>query len=48
MLKKGIDDLLLLAHKFLTLLEAVRLALDVDDGAVVQDAVVTSAKTSFH
>ncbi len=39
MLKKGIDDLLFLAHKFLALLEAVRLALDVNDGAVVQDTV---------
>ncbi len=39
MLKKGIDDLLFLAHKILALLEAVRLALDVNDSAVVQDAV---------
>ena len=39
MIKKGIDDSLLLAHKFLALLEAVRLALDVNDSAVMQDAV---------
>ncbi len=39
MIKKGIDDVLLLAHKFLALFEAVRLALDVNDGAVVQDTV---------
>ena len=39
MLKKCVYDLLLLAHKFLALLQTVRLALDVDDSAVVQDAV---------
>ncbi len=39
MIKKGIDDLLLLTHKFLALFEPVGLALDVNDGAVVQDTV---------
>ncbi len=39
MVKKGIDDLLFLAHKFLALLETVRLALDINDGAVMQDSV---------
>lgn len=39
LLKKCAYDLLLLAHKFLALLQTVRLALDVDDSAVVQDAV---------
>ncbi len=39
MLKNGIDDLQFPTYKFLALLEPVRLALDVDDGAVVQDAV---------
>ncbi len=39
MVKKGIDDLLFPAHKFLAFLESVRLALDVNDGAVVQDTV---------
>ena len=39
LLKKSVHDLLFLAHKFLALLQAVRLALDVDDGAVMQDTV---------
>ena len=30
---------MLLAHKFLALLQAVRLTLDVDNGAVMQDTV---------
>lgn len=37
--KKRVDDLLLLLHKFLSLLEPVRLALDVNRSAVMQDAV---------
>ncbi len=39
MLKKSVHDLLLLAHKFLAFFQTVRLALDVDNGAVMQDAV---------
>ena len=39
MLKKSVHDLLFLAHKFLALLQAVRLALDVNDGAVMQDTI---------
>ena len=39
LLKKSVHDLLLLAHKFLTFLEAVRLALDVNNGAVMQDTI---------
>jgi len=39
LLKKGIDDLLLLAHKFLALFEPVGFALAVNDGTVGQDAV---------
>ena len=31
--------MLLLAHKFLAFFESVRLALDVDDGAVMQDTI---------
>ena len=42
MLKKGIDKLLFLTHKFLAFLEAVRLTFDVNDGAVVQDTVQDS------
>ena len=38
-MKKSIHDLLLLAHKFISLFEAVRFALDVNDGAVMQDAI---------
>lgn len=37
--KERIDDLLLLLHKFLSLLEPVRLALDMNDTAVVQNPV---------
>ena len=39
MLKKSVHDLLLLAHKFLAFLETVRLAFDVNNGAVMQDAI---------
>ena len=39
MLEKRVHNLLLLAHKFLALLQAVRLALDVNNSAVMQDAV---------
>ena len=39
LLKKSVHDLLLLAHKFLAFFEAVRLALDVNNGAVMQDTV---------
>ena len=39
MLKKSVHDLLLLAHKFLAFFQTVRLALDVNDSAVMQDAV---------
>ena len=42
MLKKRVNDLLLLAHKFLSLFEAVRLALDINDGAVMQNAIEDS------
>ena len=37
--EKSVDDLLFLAHKFLALLQAVRLALDVNDSAVMQDTI---------
>ena len=37
--KKSVHDLLLLAHKFLSLLEPVRLTFDVDHSAVMQDTV---------
>ena len=36
MLKKSVHDLLFLAHEFLAFLQAVRLTLDVDNGAVMQ------------
>lgn len=39
MLKKSVHNLLFLAYKFLSPLEAVGLALDVNNGAVMQDAV---------
>ena len=42
MLKKGIDNLLFLAHKFLAFLETIRLAFDVDDSAVMQDTIEDS------
>ena len=37
--KKSVDDLLFLAHEFLTFFQTVRLALDVDHGAVMQNAI---------
>ena len=37
--KKCIDDLLFLMHKFLAFFQPVRLTLDVDHGAMMQDAV---------
>ena len=37
--KKRVHNLLFLAHKFLALLQTVGLALNVDDGAVMQNAV---------
>lgn len=39
MLKKNVDDLLFLAHEFLASLQAVRLALDADGGAVMRNAI---------
>ena len=39
LLKKSVHDLLLLAHKFLAFLEAVRLAFDVDHSTVMQDTI---------
>ena len=42
LLKKSVHDLLLLAHKFLSLFESVRFALDVNDGAVMQDTIEDS------
>ena len=39
LLKKGVDDLLFLAHKFLAFLEAIRFALDVNDSAVMQNTI---------
>jgi len=39
LLKKSIDDVLLLLHVFLALLEAVAFAFDVDDGAVMKHTV---------
>ena len=39
LLKKSIYDLLFLAHKFLALLQAVRLALNVNHSAVMQDTI---------
>ena len=42
LLKKSVHDLLFLAHKFLSFLETVRLALDVNHGAVMQDTVQDS------
>ena len=36
MLKKSVHDLLFLTHKFLAFFQAVRLTLDVDNGAVMQ------------
>ena len=42
LLKKSVHDLLLLAHKFLAFLETVRLAFDVNNGAVMQDTIQDS------
>ena len=42
MFKKSVHDLLLLTHKFLSLFEAVRFTLDVNDGAVVQNTIQDS------
>ena len=39
LLKKRIDDLLFLVHKFLAFFLAVRLAFDVDHGAAMQNAI---------
>ena len=39
LLKKGVDNLLFLTHKLLTFLEAIRLAFDVNNGAVMQDTI---------
>ena len=39
MLKKSVNDLLFLAHKFLAFFKAIGLALDVDRRAVMQDTV---------
>ena len=39
LLKKSVDDLLFQAHEFLAILETARFAPDVDDGAVMQDAI---------
>ena len=39
LLKKGIDNLLFLTHKFLAFLKAIRFALDVNDSAVMQDRI---------
>ena len=42
MLKKSVYDLLFLAHEFLALLQAIRLALDVDHGTMMQNTVQDS------
>ena len=39
LLKKSVHDLLFLTHKFLAFFQAVRLTLDVDNGAVMRDAI---------
>ena len=39
LLKKSVHDLLFLTHKFLAFFQAVRLTLDVDNSAVMQDTV---------
>ena len=39
LLKKSVHDLLFLTHKFLAFFQAVRLTLDVDNGAVMQDTI---------
>jgi len=40
--EKGVYNMLFLAHKLLALFEAIALALDVDNGAMMQDAVKDS------
>lgn len=42
LLKKSVHDLLFLAHKFLAFFQAVRLTLDVDNGAVMQYTIQNS------
>ncbi len=42
MLKKSVHDLLFLTHKFFAFFQPVRLALDVDNGAVMQDTIQNS------
>ena len=42
MLKKSVHDLLFLAHKFFSFFETVRLAFDVNNGAVMEDTVQDS------
>ena len=39
LLKKSVHDLLFLTHKFLAFFQTVRLALDVNDSAVMQDTI---------
>ena len=39
LLEEGVDNVLLLLHVFLAFFQPVAFAFDVDDGAVVQDAV---------
>lgn len=39
LLKRKVDNLQFLAHEFFLFLEKVRLALDIDDGAVMQNAI---------
>ena len=41
-IKKGIDNVLFLAHEFLAFFEAVGFTLDVDNGTVVKDAAEDS------
>lgn len=50
--KQGIDDLLFLLHVFLSFLELSPLTLIIEQGrstlSKIAEAMVTSAKTSFH
>ena len=39
MLKKRVNNLLFLVHEFFLFLQTTRLAFDIDNGAVMQDAV---------
>lgn len=39
LIEEGVDNLLFLAHEFLTFFETVGFTLDVDNGTVVKDAV---------